>query len=124
MGNNDTKLTPTNILNRSYDAGLDVIIVEQIGADGVLKNPATEAKQDELALYKTQTIDDYTTTSVTYFCKMKTDGTWLFMKIDETGNFPTFTYANVSNNATKTTYALAYTDRTTLTYGLLNTLTF
>jgi len=48
MQNNDTELSPTNILNRSYDAGLDVIVVEQIGADGVLKNPATEAKQDTL----------------------------------------------------------------------------
>ena len=85
---------------------------------------ATEAKQDESALYKTQAIDDYTTASVTYICKMKADGTWLFTKIDETGNFPTFTYANVSNNATMTTYDLAYADRTTLTYGLLNTLTF
>jgi uncharacterized protein YpmS len=84
---------------------------------------ATEENQDKLASYKTQALDDYTTTSVTYVCKMKPAGTWLFIKIDETGNFPTFTYANVSNNGTKTTYALAYADRTTLTYGLLNTLT-
>jgi len=38
----DTSLSTTNILNRSYDPGLDVIVVETIGADGVLKNPATE----------------------------------------------------------------------------------
>lgn len=48
MANNDTKLTPTNILNRSYDPALDVIVTEIIGADGVLKNPATEAKQDDI----------------------------------------------------------------------------
>lgn len=82
-----------------------------------------EEKQDPLASYKTQAIDDYTTTSVTYFCKMKPDGKWLFMKIDETGNFPTFTYANVSNNPTLTDYATAFAARTTATYESLNNLT-
>jgi len=42
-------------------------------------------------------------------------------KIDDTGNFPVFTYANISNNATKTTYSTAWTDRVTLTYGLYST---
>lgn len=70
MSNNDTKLTPTNILNRSYDPALDVIIVEQIGADGVLKNPATEAKQDDeiteiKKLVGFDVNDDITTTIVT-----------------------------------------------------------
>jgi len=93
----------------------------------ILKAPAntlaTEDKQDGLSLYKTQAIDDNTTTDVTYICKMKADGTWLFMKIDETGDFAVFTFANVSNNSTMTTYALAYADRDTLTYELLNELT-
>ena len=48
---------------------------------------------------------------------MKSDGTWLFIKIDEMENYPTFRYANVSNNA-GLTYATAFTDRVTLTYGL------
>lgn len=73
--------------------------------------------------YILQEPDDYTTTNVTYLGKMKTDGTWLITKIDSTGNFDTFRYANVSNNATRTTYALAWTNRVTLTYGYLNTLT-
>jgi hypothetical protein len=86
-------------------------------------NGAGDSATDELSLYKTQALDDYTTASVTYVCQMKSDGTWLFMKIDESGNFATFTYANVSNNPTKKTYALAYTDRATLTYELLSELT-
>jgi len=95
-------------------------------------NLAKESKQDDiiaavsgnLSEYITQALDDYTTTSVTYICKMKADGAWLFTKIDETGNFPTFTFANVSNNATMTTYLLAYASRTTLTYENINELTF
>jgi hypothetical protein len=129
MNINDVKYTVQEMGNKSFDDQLKVNMVEIIGADGVLKNPATEAKQDDiianqnpLAGYVLQAIDDYTTTSVTYFCKMKPDGTWLTMKISEVGNYPTFTYANVSNNA-GLTYATAFTNRVTLTYGLLNTLT-
>jgi hypothetical protein len=76
-----------------------------------------------VAAYILQEPDDYTTTNVTYLGKMKTDGTYLIVKIDETGNFPTFRYANVSNNATLTTYALAWAARTTATYNYLNVLT-
>lgn len=43
MGNNDTKLTPTNILNRSYDSTLDVIVVLPLEFDpsGATKRPVT-----------------------------------------------------------------------------------
>jgi hypothetical protein len=54
---------------------------------------------------------------------MKADGTWLFLKLDETGSFLTITYANISNNPALTDYATAYAARTTATYGLLNTVT-
>jgi hypothetical protein len=40
------KYTSQYIDNMSFDEGLEVKIVEIIGADGVLKNPATEEKQD------------------------------------------------------------------------------
>lgn len=73
--------------------------------------------------YILQEPDDYTTTNVTYLGKMKTNGTWLITKIDSTGNFDTFRYANVSNNPTLTTYALAWAGRVAATYGYLNTLT-
>jgi len=71
--------------------------------------------------YSTNAIDDYTTPSVTYICKEgASTADWYIMKIDETGNFPVFTHATVLNNPTKTTYALAYADRTTLTYNVYN----
>lgn len=75
-----------------------------------------------LSEFKTQAIDDYTTTNITYFCKLKNDSTWLFVKFDETGSYLVITYANVSNNPTMTTYSLAYASRTSLTYGLIDTL--
>jgi len=43
-----TKYTAQAIENMSFDDGLKVKIVELIGADGSLKNPATEEKQDAL----------------------------------------------------------------------------
>lgn len=43
-----TKRTSQAIDNLSFDEGLGVKITELIGADGVLKNPATEEKQDVL----------------------------------------------------------------------------
>lgn len=54
MGNNDTKLTPTNILNRSYDQTYDVIGIIPMteNADGTAisrqKTIATEEKQDAI----------------------------------------------------------------------------
>lgn len=71
--------------------------------------------------YATNHLDDYTTTSVTYVGQEDKDGTWKIIKIDETGNFPVFTYASISNNATKTTYSDAWTDRVTLTYNVYST---
>jgi hypothetical protein len=71
--------------------------------------------------FKTNAIDDYTTTNVTYICKEDKDGVWYICKIDETGNFPVFTYASITNNPTLTTYTLAYAARTTATYNIYET---
>lgn len=68
--------------------------------------------------FHTNHLDDYTTTNVTYIGQEDKDGTWRLIKIDETGNFPVFTYASVSNNATLTTYTLAWTGRVTATYAI------
>lgn len=46
--NPPTKHTSQAIDNWSFDEGLKVKIVEIIGQDGVLKNPATEEKQDSI----------------------------------------------------------------------------
>jgi hypothetical protein len=68
--------------------------------------------------WNTNHLDDYTTTSVTYIGQETTAGVWKMVKIDETGNFPVFTYASVSNNATLTTYALAWAGRVTAVYDV------
>lgn len=48
MSKTNTKYTSQHIDNQSFDEGLQVRVTELIGADGVLKNPATEEKQDEI----------------------------------------------------------------------------
>jgi hypothetical protein len=56
-----------------------------------------------------------------YMGKAKIDGTWLIQRFNSsTGEMR---YANVSNNGGVTTYSSAWTNRTTLTYGLIQTLT-
>lgn len=48
MSKTNTKYTSQHIDNQSFDDGLQVRITELIGADGILKNPATEEKQDTI----------------------------------------------------------------------------
>ena len=52
--------------------------------------------------------------------KVTSDGTWLVQKF--TGG-SVMSYANLSNNATVTSYADAWSNRATLTYGAFETLT-
>lgn len=86
--------------------------------NGNVINPSTTSSK-----YATNAIDDYTTTSVTYFCKEgASTADWWFVKFDETGNFLVVTHATTLNNPTVTTYAAAYSARaTTLVYGNYNT---
>lgn len=72
-----------------------------------------------LDLYKTNNIDDGSTTADTiYVGKAKDDGTYCVIKIDETtGALPVYTFATITNNGAVTTYASAWTNRATLTYG-------
>lgn len=60
---------------------------------------------------------------VQYFGFLISDKQWLILQIDTTTSVQPFRYANVSSNATRTTYATAWTNRATLTYGLLSALT-
>lgn len=69
-------------------------------------------------LYHTNHVDDYTTTNVTYIGCEDKDGQWLIKKVDDTGNYPIITYATIVNNPTITTYANAFANRVTLTYGI------
>ncbi len=58
---------------------------------------------------------------VTYTFNLKTNGRWLIIKYDESAK--TVRYANISNNATMTTYDLAVTNYLTLTYDKLEEIT-
>jgi hypothetical protein len=64
-------------------------------------------------------IDDTTL----YLGKAKIDGSYLIAKFVFTGNDVEKTYANISNNATYTTYSDAWTDRLVLVYNNITVLT-
>ena len=67
-------------------------------------------------------IDDTTTTDVTYIGSETGSGEWKIMKMDESGGFPVFTYASVTNNPTLLSYTLAWAARaTTAVYDDYNT---
>lgn len=77
-------------------------------------NPATEATLQNLVEFNTNDIEEASST-VTYIGMEKADGTWCVKKIDTSaGN--SFGYATVSNNPTRTSYTLGWTNRATLTY--------
>lgn len=80
-----TKYTSQNIDNMSFDETLGVSMVEIIGADGVLKNPATETNITDLLFhYKLAGIDDADAT-YTYLGYLKKDGGWMIQRIPNAG---------------------------------------
>jgi hypothetical protein len=58
-------------------------------------------------------------TGASYYGFAKVDGTYLIMERDKTSTPYTDRYANIGNNATRTTYQLAWTNRATLTYSYI-----
>lgn len=77
-------------------------------------------------VFYTEDVEEDTSNSTTFVGKQTKDGDWLLQKIVDTivGTKTTTTiqYASVLNNATKTTYAAAWTDRATLTYSEIKNL--
>jgi hypothetical protein len=73
-------------------------------------------------LYQVNEVDD-AGGGITYVGKAKTDGTWLIEKLTEASGDLTKVYANESNNSGVSTFTDAWTDRATLTYGQIQTLT-
>lgn len=64
--------------------------------------------------FNTNDIEEASAT-ITYIGGEDKDGEWIVKKIDTTsGN--SFQYASVTNNPTRTSYDLAWTNRATLTY--------
>lgn len=77
--------------------------------------------EDVFANYKTQELDD--ADPILYVGQIKTTGEWFLTRsIDTLGDLQIL-YANVSNNVTMTTFNLAWTNRATLNYTLINGLT-
>ncbi len=72
--------------------------------------------------YSIAAIDEASST-VTYIGKQNTTGTWLLQRLTEAATVTSVEYANISNNGTETTYSLAWTNRATLTFTLLDNLT-
>lgn len=98
--------------------------VEQVDSQGALIVKAVDTTVSVTGSgptdkkFYTNHIDDYTTTDITYFGKESSDGVWQIMKIDETSNFPVFTYASETNNPLLTNYTDAWSARVTATYNL------
>jgi len=86
----------------------------KINPDGTLDVNIANSTKD----YFTNDVDDTTTTNITYIGKEKDDGTWLILKLDMTSG-TVIRGASVTNNTTHTTYADAWTNRTSLTYTYL-----
>lgn len=76
--------------------------------------------------FYTEDVEEDTSNNITFVGKQTNAGVWLLQKIVEatvgTKTTTTIEYASVLNNATKTTYASAWTDRATLTYSEIKTL--
>lgn len=76
-----TKYTSQAINNMSFDDGLKVQVTELIGADGVLKNPATEETLQAVlsasggSTYKLSDVDD-----TGYYGFLSNDGSWYIMQ--------------------------------------------
>lgn len=78
-------------------------------------DPAIKQKQNTISDYQDNNIEE-AGAGITYFGKETPDGDWLLVKIDESVSPVDKTWANVSNNATRTSYNLAWINRATLTY--------
>jgi hypothetical protein len=74
---------------------------------------------DPTDVFYFQNLDDDGATL--YIGKSKTDGTWRVEKVVETGSDLATTYASETNNGSYSTYATAWTNRLTLTYGDIST---
>ena len=80
--------------------------------NGALKiTGSITASASTLADYSVNDIDD--TTSTEYYGFTKPDATWLVKKVVSSG----VSYATVTNNGGTTSYATAWTNKATLTYG-------
>jgi len=110
LNGDPVKFTSQEMNNSSFDETLGLNAVEIVGADGLVKNPATEAKQDPIASYKGAGMD--TAANPYYFGYLDIDGNWYIKKLDTTSGT---TYVKGASS-----YATNWTNRASLTYGEFN----
>jgi len=77
--------------------------------------------ENVFANYKTQELDEVGT--ITYVGQVKTTSEWFITRITDTSGDLQIDYANVSNNATRTNFTSAWTNRASLNYTVISNLT-
>ena len=104
----------------SISLNIDLNVSSSSGlSEGEVLNLIRE--ENVFANYKTQEVDD--NGSTTYVGQVKTTGAWLLTRIVDTSGDLQITYANISNNGAITTFSLAWTNRASLSYTLISSLT-
>lgn len=106
MSNNDTQLTPTNILNRSYDATFDVMTVENL--EYAPTGAMVRKVNDPMDGYRIADIDD---ASPSYYGFTRTDGSWYILRNSSNA----FRYVKGAAN-----YSTAWTNRASQTFDYLS----
>lgn len=109
MSKTNTKYTSQHIDNQSFDEGLQVRVTELIGADGVLKNPATEEKQDATLFHYKLARLPVPGDVLTYLGYLDKDGNWYITEIDETNG--TMKYVKGTSG-----FTTAWSNRASQTY--------
>lgn len=89
-----------------------VLIDDSAAQVGIASNPLRAATQGAFGTNDVAT----PSATVTYVGKSDKSGTWLVQKVD-TSSGTSIGWATATNNAAVTTYANAWTNRATLTYG-------
>ena len=107
-------------LLRDTDGGQAIAVVNPDGSN--IGGSSSSIPTDPLIEYVVQD-EAPNDTGASYYGFAKIDGTYLIMERDKTSVPYTDRYANIGNNATRTTYQLAWTNRATLTYDYIFNLT-
>lgn len=102
-------------------------LIKAVGCVTDAVNSLSMAIGDVLGSYATQDVDEFTTGNGGYYIgKLKPDGKWLLLKVTKTSATEDdyeIDYANVSNNGGYSTYAIAWANRTVISYTNLDNLT-
>lgn len=126
LGDTDVAVIQAEVDQLQIDvdaAESDITVLQATVADHETRIDALEGGGDNVfELYQVNEIDDVGG-GVTIIGKAKPDGTWLLEKLTESAGDISKVYANESNNVGTTTFTTAWTNRASLTYGQIQTLT-